>query len=69
MSLITEPNIDDRDGACADLIAAQKDLDAGASAALNARLILIPMNHVGDRAILRDTIDLALKAGSGGGPR
>lgn len=69
MSLITEPNIDDRDGAYADLIAAHKGLDAEASAALNARLILILMNHVGDRAILRDAIDLALKAGSGGGPR
>lgn len=63
MSLITAKNIDDHDGAYADLIAAHKGLDAEASAALNARLILILMNHVGDRGVLREALELARRSG------
>jgi len=64
MSLITHKNIDDHDGAYAELLAAHKGLDAEASVALNARLILILMNHIGDRAVLREAIDLARTSGA-----
>ncbi|MBM1220428.1 DUF2783 domain-containing protein [Ponticoccus sp. SC2-23] len=64
MSLITAKNIEDHDGAYADLLAAHRGLDTEASAALNARLILILMNHIGDRAVLREAIDLARTSGT-----
>lgn len=59
MSLITEPNIADQDAAYAALIAAHKGLSGDESAALNARLILILMNHVGDPEVLAHALDLA----------
>lgn len=64
MSLITHKNMDDHDAAYADLIAVHRGLDAEASAALNARLILILMNHIGDRAVLREALDLARSSGA-----
>lgn len=64
MSLITTKNIDDHDGAYADLIAAHKGLNAEQSAGLNARLVLILMNHVGDRAVIREALDLARVSGT-----
>jgi hypothetical protein len=60
MSLIREANLDDADGFYADLLAAHRDLDADASAALDARLVLILANHVGDRATLAEALDMAL---------
>lgn len=50
--LITAANIDDPDGFYAQLIKAHRGLDPAASRQLNARLILLLANHVGDRAIL-----------------
>lgn len=38
------------------LIEAHRDLDGVASARLNARLILLLANHVGDLAVLREAI-------------
>lgn len=64
MSLITGKNIEDHDSAYADLLAAHRGLGPEASTALNARLILILMNHIGDRAILREAIDLARSSGT-----
>ena len=64
MSLITAKNIEDHDGAYAELLSAHKGLDPEASTALNARLILILMNHIGDRGVLREAIDLARRSGS-----
>jgi hypothetical protein len=59
MSLITEPNLEDRDGVYAALIAAHEGLSEAESAALDARLVLILMNHVGDPEALRTALDLA----------
>ena len=52
MPLILTPTIDDPDGFYAELIAAHDGLSDEESQALNARLILILANHVGDRAVL-----------------
>lgn len=57
--LITTPNIPDPDGFYAELIAAHDGLSPEASAALNARLILILSNHVGDRDVLRAALGAA----------
>lgn len=64
MSLITQKNIADHDGAYAALIAAHKGLTEAESTALNARLILILMNHIGDRAVLGEALLLAQSAGN-----
>lgn len=50
--LITAANIDDPDGFYAQLIEAHRGLDPAASRQLNARLILLLANHVGDRSVL-----------------
>lgn len=64
MSLITHKNIVDHDGAYAALIAAHKGLSEAESTALNARLILILMNHIGDGAVLAEALDLARASGA-----
>jgi hypothetical protein len=63
--LITTPNIPDPDGFYAELLAAHEGLNDDESAALNARLILLLANHVGDRAVLRDAIRKAADPGAG----
>lgn len=63
MSLNTSPNIPDPDGFYDELLAAHHGLTKEDSDALNARLILILANHIGDRDILRDA--LAAARGSG----
>jgi hypothetical protein len=60
--LVTAPNIADADAFYEALLAAHKGLDYQASAALNARLVLILANHVGDGETLREALALALKA-------
>lgn len=57
--LVTTPNIADPDGFYAALLAAHRGLDAADSAALNARLVLILSNHIGDRAVLDQALALA----------
>ncbi|HBG99778.1 MAG: DUF2783 domain-containing protein [Rhodobacteraceae bacterium] len=59
MSLIRDPNMDDPDGIYADLLAAHAGLDADASAALNARLVLILANHLGRRETIAAALALA----------
>lgn len=63
MSLVTRRNLSDQDAAYAALIAAHKGLSAAESTALNARLILILMNHVGDRAVIDEALALARASG------
>ena len=63
MSLNTSKNIQDHDGVYAALIEAHKELDEAESAALNARLILILMNHIGDEEVIGEALELAKKAG------
>lgn len=52
-------NIADPDGFYADLIALHDGLSDEDSAALNARLILILANHIGDRAVLDEAMKMA----------
>ena len=61
MPLNTAPNIPDPDGFYADLLGAHDGLSEDESIALNARLVLILANHIGDRAILREALAAASK--------
>lgn len=60
MTLNLTPNIPDPDGFYDELLSAHQNLTKDQSDALNARLILILANHIGDR----DTLRAALKAAS-----
>lgn len=57
--LITTPNIPDHDGFYAELLAAHKGLSEAESHALNARLVLILANHIGDRSAIAEALALA----------
>ena len=61
--LNTQPNIPDPDGFYAELIAAHDGLSDDASAALNARLVLLLANHIGDRAVLSEALRAAAASG------
>ena len=63
MSLKTEANIDDPDGFYSDLIALHAGLSDADSHALNARLVLVLCNHIGDKQTLDAAFDLAKKSG------
>lgn len=63
MSLNTRPNIADSDGFYADLLTAHHGLTEAESHAMNARLVLILANHIGDAAVLAQALTLA-KVGS-----
>lgn len=57
--LIDTPNLADHDGFYSDLLAAHKGLSDAQNQALNAQLILILANHIGDRQILGEALALA----------
>lgn len=57
--LITTPNFDNADDFYATLLAAHENLDKADSNALNARLILILANHIGDQVLLNAALDIA----------
>ncbi|MFZ1469988.1 MAG: DUF2783 domain-containing protein [Paracoccaceae bacterium] len=57
--LITSPNMADTDGFYASLLAAHRGLTEAESHALNARLVLVLANHVGDRTLLEMALALA----------
>jgi len=63
--LTLSPNIDAPDDLYADLLAAHEGLSEEESAALNARLILILANHVGNRETFRTALEVAKGARSG----
>jgi hypothetical protein len=62
MSLIKTPNIIDPDGFYQELIDSQRDLDEPQAALMNAKLVLLLANQVGDRALLREALALARPA-------
>ena len=62
--LITSPNIPDPDGFYVRLIAAHDGLTDDESEALNARLILLLTNHIGDLTILEQALKAASSAAS-----
>ena len=57
--LILTPNLEDADTVYADLLAAHEGLSATQSAALNARLILVLVNHIGDANVVRNALAVA----------
>lgn len=58
-TLILTPNIPDPDGFYDELLGAHAGLSKAESDALNARLILLLANHIGDRALLRSALQVA----------
>ena len=60
----TDPNIPDPDAFYQALVVAHEGLDGEESAALNARLVLLLANQVGDQAVLLDCIAAARAAGA-----
>jgi hypothetical protein len=59
MTFTTAPNLSDPDGFYTRLIAAHEGLTDDESAALNARLVLLLANQIGDDAILTAAINAA----------
>lgn len=59
MTLNLDPNIPDPDGFYDELLALHAGLDKAASDALNARLVLVLANHIGDREVLRAALEVA----------
>ena len=57
--LILSPNLDHADDFYADLLAAHEGLEQADSDALNARLILVLANHIGDNGVLKQALDAA----------
>jgi len=60
--LNTKPNIPDPDGFYAELLDAHGGCSAGETHALNARLVLLLANHIGDREVLRQALAAARRA-------
>jgi len=63
MSLDTTPRLADPDALFALLVETHRGLDAEASRRLDARLVLLLANHIGDMEALRQAIALAREAG------
>jgi hypothetical protein len=59
MTLIRTPNIPDPDGFYEELIDSQRDLAPSDADLMNAKLVLVLANHIGDRAVLREALALA----------
>ena len=56
--LCTEPQIEDPDDFYARLIALHEGLSSGESNNLNCKLILLLANHIGDREVLFEVLDV-----------
>ncbi len=65
--LITTPNLPDPDGIYARLIAAHEGLTEAESHAMNARLVLILMNHLGDPQVIAEALEAARRTGGPAG--
>lgn len=65
-ALRTDPRLADPDGFYAALMEAHRGLDDAASRRLDARLVILLANHIGDEAVLREAVALARAAGGGG---
>jgi len=62
MPLITTPNFAAADDFYAALIDAHHDLPTARSHDLNARLVLLLANHIGDDAVLREALALGRRS-------
>ncbi|MFM2148205.1 MAG: hypothetical protein RLZZ187_511 [Pseudomonadota bacterium] len=65
MTLDTAPRLADPDALLALLLDAHKGLDAEASRRLDARLVLLLANHIGDMDALREAVALARASARG----
>ncbi len=65
MSLNIKPNIKGADDFYAELLALHEGRSKAESDAINARLILLLANHIGDRSVLTDAMQKAVSAGRG----
>jgi hypothetical protein len=63
MPLITDRHLDAPDDFYEALIEAHRDLGEAESHALNARLVLLLANHVGDFQVLREALRIARETG------
>ena len=66
MTLSTEPRLGDPDGFYAALMEAHRDLDEAASRRLDAALVLLLANYIGDTSVLEEAIRLARAAVAAG---
>ncbi|MCU0869625.1 MAG: DUF2783 domain-containing protein [Burkholderiales bacterium] len=64
MKLNTEPNLPQPDDFYQALIALHAGLDDAASAAVNARLVLLLANHIGDPDVLAEAMAIARATGA-----
>ena len=62
--LNTDVNLQGADDFYAELLALHDGKSDAESAAINARLILLLANHIGDRDVLRDAMKAAAKPGA-----
>jgi hypothetical protein len=62
MALSREANSKDPDALYAAIIEAHAGLSEADSAALNARLVLLLANHIGDETVLREALEVARKS-------
>jgi len=62
MTLKRDPNMADPDGLYTAIVDAHADLSDADSAALNARLVLLLANHIGDPAVLAEALTIARKS-------
>jgi hypothetical protein len=58
-NLDTEPRIDDPDDFYARLIALHAGLSTEQSQMLNSKLVLVLANHIGDRQVLDEVLEMA----------
>ena len=63
MPLNLEPRLNDPDALYAALLDVHRTLDPAASRRLDARLVLLLANHIGDMTVLREAIALAAATG------
>lgn len=59
MALNRQPNIPEQDLFYAELINAMRDLSEEQADMMQSKLVLILSNHIGDRAVLTEAIELA----------
>jgi hypothetical protein len=64
MKLVTESRFANPDAAYERLVDAHRGLDETESRALDARLVLVLANHIGDLEVLEEAIRIAKRAGA-----
>lgn len=62
MRLDLSPNLADPDAIYQSLIDLHEGRDDGESAAINARLIFLLINHIGDQEVIREAMEMAATA-------